>query len=359
MQKFLTHFGKKLANPAWLFWLLPWYGVVLIAGTVAQKYVGLYQAQKAIFNAVIWWAGPIPLLGGQGVLVALAIGLITKLLLRSPWHWARLGINLIHIGAIALLLAGALTAANQEEGYIEIQTGQQSDIVEDYHQRELVIHTNDDREWHYDFNQLKIGEVITEQNMPYKFVVESKCRNCAILNDKDNTLIEGQPALQQETSNYGLMLQVVNPVDGTSYVLPIYENLDHFPAVHFGQDNKNSDSYLYPTVQKTARILPFALKLEKFDEQLYPGSEIAREYQSNLQIIDKGVAWPARVAMNEPLHHGGYTFFQSSFERLPNGQVSTVLSVVHNQARWGLYLATALIIGGLIIYLGQRYAKAL
>ena len=340
MPKLSNKLRYFVTNPAWLFWLLPWYGVVLITGTVAQKYVGLYQAQKAIFNAVIWWAGPIPLLGGQGVLIVLALGLAAKLLWRSPWRWQRFGINLIHVGAIALLLSGALTASQQEEGYIVIPEGQQTAVVQDYHAREVVIAKNDQIIWQQSFSTLKPAQIIVVPDSNIKLQIKTMCQNCVA---SGSDWQEGPPALQQEESRYGFTFMLADKLIGVSEFQNIPTELP--------------DDYTIE-VRKAQRVLPFALKLEKFDEQLYPGSEIAKEYQSNLQIIDKGVAWPARVAMNEPLHHGGYTFFQSSFERQKN-TTATVLSVVHNQARWGLYLATALIIGGLIIYLGQRYVKAL
>lgn len=342
-QKSWQRWGQQLANPAWLLWLLPWYGVVLIAGTVAQKYVGLYQAQKAIFNAMIWWVGPLPLPGGQGVLLLLAIGLTAKLIWRSPWRWQRLGINLVHIGAIALLLAGGLTGAQQEEGYVVIPEGQQTSIAQDYHTREVVLARHKQMVWRAPFTDLKPDQVIALPGTHAHLQIKTLCQNCVV---GDGDWQEGPAALQQEESRYGFTFTI--------------SSADKLQGVSEFQDTPTALPAGYTIeVRKAQRILPFAIQLKKFAEETYPGSDIARAYQSDVMITDKGVAWPASVAMNEPLHHGGYTFFQSSFERHADGQVATVLSVVHNQARWGLYAATALIIVGLIIYMVQRYGKIL
>jgi len=42
--------------------------VLVIVGTIAQKYIGLYQSQVRFFSSFILWAGPVPLPGGYPTL---------------------------------------------------------------------------------------------------------------------------------------------------------------------------------------------------------------------------------------------------------------------------------------------------
>ncbi|WP_027378064.1 cytochrome c biogenesis protein CcsA [Kaistella palustris] len=75
---------------------------------------------------------------------------------------------------------------------------------------------------------------------------------------------------------------------------------------------------------------PFSLKLEKFVMETYPGSSSPSAYESHVEIIDGGKQTPYKIYMNHVLNHGGYRFFQASFDPDRKG---TVLSVNHDF--WG------------------------
>ncbi|WP_126651523.1 cytochrome c biogenesis protein CcsA [Chryseobacterium aureum] len=75
---------------------------------------------------------------------------------------------------------------------------------------------------------------------------------------------------------------------------------------------------------------PFALKLDDFVMETYPGSSSPSAYESHIKIIDGGKETPYKIYMNHVLNHDGYRFFQSSFD--PD-RMGTVLSVNHDF--WG------------------------
>jgi cytochrome c-type biogenesis protein CcsB len=90
---------------------------------------------------------------------------------------------------------------------------------------------------------------------------------------------------------------------------------------------------------------PFALKLDDFVMETYPGSTSPSAYESHIKIIDGGKQTPFNIYMNHVLNHGGYRFFQSSFD--PD-RMGTVLSVNHDY--WGTlisYIGYTLLFGGL------------
>lgn len=76
--------------------------------------------------------------------------------------------------------------------------------------------------------------------------------------------------------------------------------------------------------------LPFNLYLRDFQLERYPGSTSPSSYASELDVIDKENRYPYRIYMNHVLDHGGYRFFQASYDLDEKG---TVLSV--NKDWWG------------------------
>ena len=101
--------------------------------------------------------------------------------------------------------------------------------------------------------------------------------------------------------------------------------------------------------------VPFAIRLNKFIMERYPGTNSASSYASEVTVIDPDNPVPMdyRIYMNNILNYGGYRFFQSSFDRDEKG---TYLSV--NSDFWGTlvsYLGYALLtIGMLLTFFSRR-----
>jgi len=95
--------------------------------------------------------------------------------------------------------------------------------------------------------------------------------------------------------------------------------------------------------------LPFALKLNDFIAEKYPGTEdnptpSYASFKSKVELVDEGKSEPYEIYMNNVLDHKGYRFFQSSFDADEKG---TVLSVNHDW--WGTWVTY---IGYFLLYLG-------
>lgn len=78
--------------------------------------------------------------------------------------------------------------------------------------------------------------------------------------------------------------------------------------------------------------LPFALKLNEFQLERYPGSDSPSSYASEVTLIDEkeDLTMPFRIYMNHILDYKGYRFYQSSYDQDEKG---TILSVNHDY--WG------------------------
>ena len=92
---------------------------------------------------------------------------------------------------------------------------------------------------------------------------------------------------------------------------------------------------------------PFALKLDKFVMETYPGSSSPSAYESHVKIVDEGKETPYKIYMNHVLNYKGYRFFQASFDPDRKG---TVLSVNHDF--WGTlisYIGYAFLFVGMFV----------
>ncbi len=73
--------------------------------------------------------------------------------------------------------------------------------------------------------------------------------------------------------------------------------------------------------------LPFALKLDDFIVERYPGSNSPSGFRSLVTVIDGKEQIPFSIYMNHILPYRGYRFFQSSFDEDEKG---TILAVSHD-----------------------------
>ncbi|MEZ4875732.1 MAG: cytochrome c biogenesis protein CcsA [Flavobacteriaceae bacterium] len=103
--------------------------------------------------------------------------------------------------------------------------------------------------------------------------------------------------------------------------------------------------------------VPFAIKLNDFIMERYPGTNSASSYASEVTLNDptNQVMMDYRIFMNNILNYGGYRFFQSSFDKDEKG---TYLSVNHDF--WGTtfsYLGYFLLTLGMILTLFSKNTR--
>ncbi len=100
--------------------------------------------------------------------------------------------------------------------------------------------------------------------------------------------------------------------------------------------------------------LPFAIKLDKFELERYPGSMSPSSYSSYVKVIDKQMnkEFDYHIFMNHVLDYRGYRFFQSSYDMDEKG---SVLSVNHDPGTLITYIGYLMLaIGFLWSFLSQK-----
>ena len=103
--------------------------------------------------------------------------------------------------------------------------------------------------------------------------------------------------------------------------------------------------------------LPFALKLNDFEAERYPGTERGYSaYSSEVTVVDDRTEdYDYKIYMNNILDHDGYRFFQSGFDPDEKG---TILSVNHDF--WGTlitYIGYFMLYFGLMAILFSKYSR--
>ena len=111
--------------------------------------------------------------------------------------------------------------------------------------------------------------------------------------------------------------------------------------------------------------LGFELKLDDFEVGFDPGTEKASSFASQVRLTDEAMGIkdkPITISMNEPLTHRGWTFYQSSYERVEGpadggrvGQFKSVFQVGSDAGRGIKMLGCVLIVAGAFV---QFYMRA-
>ena len=94
--------------------------------------------------------------------------------------------------------------------------------------------------------------------------------------------------------------------------------------------------------------LPFSLHLLEFRHDVYPGTDIPRNYSSRLLLDrpDTGEHREVLIYMNNPLRCAGLTLYQAGFDSDDRG---TILQVVKNPGWFSPYLACGLMTTGMVV----------
>jgi len=108
-------------------------------------------------------------------------------------------------------------------------------------------------------------------------------------------------------------------------------------------------------------VLPFGIRLDRFELSHYEGTRNPASYSSKVSVIDA----PERskqdvvISMNEPLTHQGITFYQSSYEDVSPRPTVSIFSVNRDPGRKLKYLGSLLIVlGSMLLFYGRLKKKS-
>lgn len=342
--------------------------VLVFWGTLAQVDLGLYRAQREFFRSFFIYWGPggaswrIPVFpGGYLVGGVLLINLIASQIKHFAFAASRVGLGMVHVGLILLLLGQLLTDLLSRESTLHLREGEAKNYSETEREAELaVIDVTDadtDKVVAIPQGLLATQKSIRPGGLPFTVSVKQFFANSIV---QDRAADAAQPPAA--TQGIGLRAAVtelprvteMDKRDVPSAVVEL-ETLQGSLGIWLVSefiDQPQSFSVSNRTYQLALRprrhYKPYSIQLLKFQHEVYPGTEIPRNFSSRvlLQRPDTGEKREVLIYMNNPLRYGGETYYQSGFDPDNRG---TILQVVRNPGWLTPYLACGLVGAGLLV----------
>ncbi len=352
--------------------------VLVVACTLAQVNLGIHLAvERYIRSFIVWWspegsAMRLPIFPGGGLVGGvLLLNLIFAQFRKLEFSWRKGGLWIVHIGLALLFVGEFATALFQVESNMAIEEGQTKSYSEDYRRMEVAVVDETDKEFNDEFGVpdtlLKSRPEITDPALPFTLRVRAYYDNAALsmrpAGAPPSIVTAGigagmsyeprSPVTADGEQNTSVA--VIEPVlkDGKSLGVFLVSNALGAPQgfIHEGRSWKLS-------LRLRQYRHPFSLTLKDFRHDVYPGTEIPKNFSSLVRLKDAaaGDDRDVLIYMNSPLRHGGLTFYQASFGK---NDTLSVLQVVRNPA-WTLpYLSCLLVSLGLLWHFGVMLLKSL
>lgn len=328
-------------------------------GTVAQVENGLYAAQERYFNSLFFLAfGFIPMPGARLVLWILFINLAAATVMRFVFRWQRAGILIIHGGLLLYFVAAFVTFHGSVDSQVTIMEGGAANVSTAYHQWELSV-------WKSSGPHAKTVTAISADHFhagqTFPLNQEGLTIRVQAYYPNSEAYTAGPAAPKQYVSASGIAALKEIPLNK--------EPERNLPGGIFQITGKNGEQtvLLYGAEVEPARLasdageyfvqlrrkrhpLPFLLTLKDFRKEIYPNTDVARSYESLVEISNEKVGREVLISMNEPLRYKDYTLYQASFTLDEMGRESSTLAVVKNTGRLLPYIASLLTFAGLAFH---------
>jgi len=354
--------------------------VLIFAGTLAQTQFGVWKVVDTYFRSPVAFIDPalflpgadhdspsaflVPFPGGLTIAALMIVNLLAAHSLRFKASRKRLGIIVLHLGLIVLLAGEFVTGFFADEGLMRIDEGGSSSVVEDMRTFELAVLDPSDPD--HDrvvtvpgalvLDALNSGEPVADPRLPFRVYVDAFHHNADLVQAVGNT-----PA------THGFGLQVAAQRRPQARGVDLDDQTDAPAAyVTLATSDRTLGTYLLSTqfiahqpvslddqtfgvalrFQRT--YLPFSLHLHDFRHDTFTGTNIARNFSSDLHLTDPrdDTDRDVRIWMNNPLRYDGKTFYQASYK--PDG-TGTVLQVVDNPG-WLLPYVACILVGSGMTY---------
>jgi len=124
-----------------------------------------------------------------------------------------------------------------------------------------------------------------------------------------------------------------------------------------GQSGNVIENVDMATGEHSTHELPFTVTLDDFEIERYPGTMRPAMFRSKVRVTDPATneTFASDIWMNNPLHHQGYTLFQSSYQQ-QQGREASIFSVSKDPGQPIAFVGYTLLVLGMCIVLGTRIA---
>jgi hypothetical protein len=351
--------------------------VLVVACTIAQVELGTWGAVEIYMRSwLVWWQVPgtaflVPILPG-GALVGLVLlaNLVSAQVNRLERTWKKAGIWIAHVGLVLLVTGEFVTGLAQRETQLAIEEGQTVNYVESPREMELALVDTTDPAYDevYSIAALRLARrsSIRVPGTPVTLVVKAYHRNAflgmrraedppalATVGIGTNvTVVPQRPVSRDEEVNRSVAL--VEPlVNGQGQGVFLVSN-----AIDEPQRFTAAGRTYEISMRHWREYLPYSVTLRDFRHDVYPGTQIPKNFSSQVHIVNpsRGESRDVLIYMNQPLRYEGKAFFQSSFGK---NDTLSILQVVQNPGWLLPYLSTLLVVTGLLVQFGITFQRSM
>lgn len=375
-------FAKRLFNLFASFGfaaaLLTFLLIVTFLGTLEQVEHGLLASQRKYFESWLItsldlgsWHVPVLIPGGFLLMILLFVNMLMGAVIRIRKNPRTVGVIIAHVSILFLLFAGFVEYFMKKDGNLALFEGQTSDEFQSYHDSVIEIEKIQPLEPEGKRTALVIpaqhfqdlvkgrGRTFTHASLPFDVVVmnyEVNAEPRRVTEQGRRFQADGyfiQPLARKPEAELNLdaaFVEVIDKKDKSKQAGIIWR-----AAAAPWSFKVGDELYAINLTRRTWR-LPFAVRLEKFEREVHPGTERARKYTSHVTKLVNNREEKKIITMNAPLRDSGLVLFQASFsqDRDNAGPVRSVFAVVENPSdNWPLWATIAVSVGLLIHMAGQ------
>jgi hypothetical protein len=342
--------------------------LLVFFGTLAQVDLGLYKAQNEYFRSFFIYWGPkgaswkVPVFpGGYLIGGVLLINLFASQFQRFVFTASKIGLWMVHFGLILLLLGQLLTDLLSRESTLHLREGEARNYSETEREAELAVTDVTDPA----ADKVVVitqGLLAREKNirpgdLPFTVRVKQFFAN-SVVEDRaadaaqppaatqgigPRTTVKELPRVTEMDRRDvpSAVVEIVTPQGslGTWLVSEYVEQPQSFTL-----DNRTYELAMRPH----RHYKPYSIQLLKFQHDVYPGTDIPKNFSSRVLLQRPGTGEKREVLiyMNNPLRYAGETYYQSGFDPDNHG---TILQVVHNPSWLTPYFSCVLVGVGLVV----------
>jgi hypothetical protein len=350
--------------------------VLVVSCTLAQVSLGTWGAVEVYMRSwLVWWEVPgtgylIPVLpGGALVGLVLLVNLVSAQVRRLERTWKKAGIWIAHVGLVLLIMGEFISGLAQRETQMAIEVGQTVNYVESPREMELALVDVTDPATDDVFSIA--GPILARRSSievpgtPVTLLVRGYYRNAflgsrrpqdpaiATVGVGTGVVVVPQPPVSKDEEVNRSAAFVEPVVAGQSQGVYLVSN-----AIDSPQTFTAAGRTWELSMRHWREYLPYAVTLRDFRHDVYTGTQIPKNFSSQVHIVNpsRGESRDVLIFMNQPLRYEHKAFYQASFGK---NDTLSILQVVENPGWLLPYASTVLVMIGLLVQFGITFRRSM
>jgi ResB-like family len=349
--------------------------ILVFWATLAQVHLGVWAVQQRFFHSLVVFEDvggfQVPVFpGGYAIGGLLLANLVAAQVYRLRWSASKIGIWIAHAGLILLLLGELASGLLQRDDQMRLDEGETKAYAESSRRYEMVVVDETDpavdQVVAVPESFLAKGTVVQHPRLPFRIEPRFYFANSVLQMRAQAPNAPANPATQGLGTQLAITPVEVTYKENEANIPTAFVELVGSegslgvwavsPALAVPQRFDAAGRHFRIAMRRERHYEPFSLTLLKFSHDVYPGTDIPKNFSSRVRINPADGSAPREVLiyMNNPLRYSGLTFYQAGYE---NNDRTTILQVVRNPSWLVPYIACAAITLGLLIQFTLHLAR--